>query len=129
MSNKSTTYHTNTNLSGAIIYLKVFVKKGHYSKNIANRVMSIVMQMHVVMMSKYSKFGVHTFNTFWVMGFIKIFVWWLQQQQQQQQQRSCDHNSLIFFFKTDKLKIHCNWKSWKTSAMKENIVVLLDAYK
>ena len=27
------------------------------------------------MMSNYSKFGVDTFNTFWVMGYIKVFVY------------------------------------------------------
>ena len=43
----------------------------HNSKTIAFRVMSLVLQLHLVMMSKYSKFGDDTFNTFWVVGYIK----------------------------------------------------------
>ena len=34
--------------------------------------MSLVLQLHLVMMSKYAKFGVDTFNIFWVMGYIKV---------------------------------------------------------
>ena len=30
--------------------------------------MPIVLQLYLVMMSKYSKFGVDNFNTFWVLG-------------------------------------------------------------
>ena len=37
--------------------------KGHNSKNIAFRVMLLVLHLKLVMMSKYSKFGVDTFNT------------------------------------------------------------------
>ena len=55
-------------------YLKCLVKKGHNSKNIVYWVMPLVFQLHLVMMSRYSKFGVNTFNTFWVMG-IKDFAW------------------------------------------------------
>ena len=43
-------------MSGASLYLKFLVKKGHNSKTIAFRV---------------SKFGIDTFNTFWVKGYIK----------------------------------------------------------
>ena len=39
-------------------YLKSLVKKGHNSKNTAFRVMLLVLQLHLVIMSKYSKFGV-----------------------------------------------------------------------
>ena len=35
--------------------------------------MRLVLQLHLVMMSKYSKLGIDTFNTFWVMGYIKVF--------------------------------------------------------
>ena len=34
--------------------------------------MPIFLQLHFVMMSKYSKFGVDTFNTFCVIGYIKV---------------------------------------------------------
>ena len=34
--------------------------------------MLLVLQTHLIMMSKYSKFGVDALNTFWVMGYIKI---------------------------------------------------------
>ena len=60
--NKSTAYVNNACLSGA--NLKFLVKKRHNSKPIAFRVMPLVPQLHLVMMSKYPKFGVHTFNTF-----------------------------------------------------------------
>ena len=51
--------------------------------------MPLVLPMYLVMISKYSKFGVDTFNIFWVMGYIKVFA-------QQQQRQSSDHNSLTF---------------------------------
>ena len=35
--------------------------------------MPLVLQMHLAMMSKYVKFGVDTFKTFGVMGYIKVF--------------------------------------------------------
>ena len=44
--------------------------------------MPLVQQLHLVMMSKYSKFGVDTFNTFWVMSYIKVFA---QRQSRSQQ--------------------------------------------
>ena len=48
---------------GSSFYLKYLGKKGHNSNNITFRVMPIVLQLHLFMMSKYSKFGVDTFNT------------------------------------------------------------------
>ena len=45
-----------------LFYLKCLGKKGHNSKNIAFRVMLLVSQLHPVMMSKYSKFGVDTLS-------------------------------------------------------------------
>ena len=57
---------------GTSFYLKYLVEKGHNSKTISIRVMPLVLLMHLVMMSKYSKFGVDTFNTFWVMGTLKF---------------------------------------------------------
>ena len=86
---------------GPSFYLIFLVKKGQNSKNTPFRVMPPVMQLHLIMISKYSKFGVDTFNTFWAMRYIKVFAW---QQQQQQQRWSSDHNSSTFFFKTDELK-------------------------
>ena len=74
-------------------HLKFLVKKGLSSKNIAFRVMSLVLQLHLVMVTK---FGVDTFNSFWVMGYIKVFVHCRCQRQQQQ---SSDHNSLTFSLK------------------------------
>ena len=41
--------------------------------------MPLVLQLLLVMMSKYSKFRVDTFNTFWVMRYSKDFaprLWW-----------------------------------------------------
>ena len=43
---------------------KIEVKKGHNSNSITFIVMPLVLQLHLVMMSKYSKFGVDTLNTF-----------------------------------------------------------------
>ena len=34
--------------------------------------MPLDLQLQLVRMSKYYKFGVDTFNTFWVMGYIKV---------------------------------------------------------
>ena len=34
--------------------------------------MSLGLQQDLIMMSKYSKFGVDIFNTFWVMSYIKV---------------------------------------------------------
>ena len=59
---------------GPSFYLKFLVKKGHNSTNMAFRVMPLVLQLHLVMMSKYTKFGaVDTFNTFREMGYINVF--------------------------------------------------------
>ena len=60
--------------------------------------MPFVLQLHLVMMSK---FGVDTFNTFWVMGCIKVFA--------QQQQQSSDHYSSIFFFQNRQAKKEIIW--------------------
>ena len=49
------------------------VKKGNNSKTIAFRIMPLVLQLHLVMMSKYSQFDVETIYTFLVMGYIKVF--------------------------------------------------------
>ena len=35
--------------------------------------MPLVLQLVIVMMSKYSKFGVDTLSTFWVMSHIKVY--------------------------------------------------------
>ena len=79
-------------------YLKFLVKKRNNSKTIAFKAMSLVLQLQLDMMSKYSKFSVDTFTTFWVMSYIKAFAWhWRWQRQFLQSQQ------LDFFFKTDKL--------------------------
>ena len=49
--------------SWAIIILKL-VTKAHNSKSIAFKVMPLALQLHFVMMCKYSKFGVDIFNIF-----------------------------------------------------------------
>ena len=87
--NKSATYGTNARLSGDITLLKTFSL--HNSINIDFRVMPLVLQLHLVIMSKYSKFSVETFNTFWVMGYIKVFA-----RRRRWQRRSSDHNSSTF---------------------------------
>ena len=48
----------------SLILLKILVKKVCNSKTKAFRVMPLVSQLHLVMISKYSKFGVDNFNTF-----------------------------------------------------------------
>ena len=48
---------------GPSFYLKIQVKKGHNSKNITLRVMPLNLQLHLVMISKYSKFTVDTFSS------------------------------------------------------------------
>ena len=58
----------------------------------------LALQLHFVMMSKYSKFGVDALNTFWLMDYIKGFAL--------RTFRSSDHNSLTFFFETVKLIIY-----------------------
>ena len=62
-----------TYVRGPSFSLKYLVKKGHNSKNIAFRVMPFALQLHLVMISKYSKFGVDSFKIIWVMGYIKVF--------------------------------------------------------
>ena len=49
---------------GPSFYLKIKLKKGHNSKSTAFRVMPCVPQLHLVMISKHSKFGVDTLSTF-----------------------------------------------------------------
>ena len=68
-------------------YLYFLVKKGHNSKSIALRAMTLVMQLYLAMMSKYSKFGVVIFHTYWVMGYIDVFA---------QQQRRYSDNNILF---------------------------------
>ena len=98
--NKSTNCGTNTHLSGGHHSTKKFkLKKGHNSKNIPFRVTSLDLQLHLVMIRKYSKFGVDTFNIFLVMGYIKVFA-----QQLWQRRWSSDHNSLTISLKQTKLK-------------------------
>ena len=53
-------YQLYSRPSEAIILPKNLVKKGHNSKTIAFRDMTLVLQLNLVMMSKYSKFGVDT---------------------------------------------------------------------
>ena len=55
--------------------------------------MPLALQLHLVMMRKYSKFGVDTFNTFWEVDYIKDFAW---------QWSSSDQNKVDFFLETDK---------------------------
>ena len=62
--NKSCTCYTVLIYQGLSFYLKMLHKKGHNSKDIAFRVMPLVLQLDIIMMRKYSKFGVDTFNTF-----------------------------------------------------------------
>ena len=75
MNNTSRALHAVSTLvcQGPSFYLKLLVKKGHNSKTTAFRVMRLVLQLHLVMMSKYSMFNVDTFNTFCVKGYIKVF--------------------------------------------------------
>ena len=57
---------------GPSFYLKIYVKKGHNSKTLAFRFIPLVLQLHLVMMSKYSKFGVDTINNFLEMSTLKF---------------------------------------------------------
>ena len=52
---------------------KFLVKNGHNSKILAFRVMPLVLQLCLVKMSKYSKFGVDTFNT--LSNRLYLFFW------------------------------------------------------
>ena len=63
--------------------------------------MSLVLQQQLVMMSN---FGVDTFITFWVMGYIKVFAPW-----RQRQRLSSDHNSLTFSSKQASYKWNVYW--------------------
>ena len=74
-------------------YLKRKVKKGHDSKTIGFRGMPLVLQLHLVMMSKYSKFGVDIFNTSCVKGYISFCMTKTTMIKRSQK--------LDFFFKTD----------------------------
>ena len=49
--NKSSASDTNIRQLGPLFYLKFLVKIGHNSKNIAFRVMPLVFQLHLVIMS------------------------------------------------------------------------------
>ena len=66
--------------------------------------MPLVLQLHLDTIGKHSKFGIDTFNTFWIITYIKVFAW-QRRLRTGQQQWSRDHKSLNFFFETDKVKI------------------------
>ena len=74
--NKSTThrgYPGNICLSWVMNSVKkYYIKKKHYFKNIACRIMPYMLQLYLTLISKYSKFCVEIFKTFWVMGYIKV---------------------------------------------------------
>ena len=55
-------WYQRSSVEGPSFFLQFLVKKRHNSKYIAFRVMSLVLQLQLVMMSKCSKFGVDTFN-------------------------------------------------------------------
>ena len=75
INNKSTACSTMLICQGPSFYLKLLVKKGHNSKNIAFRVMLLVLQQHLVMMSKYFQgWWSDTFNTFWVKSYITVLM-------------------------------------------------------
>ena len=93
-------FHFDIFDSFQIIILKQFWQKikkakGYNSKNITFLVMPIVLQLHNVMMIKYTKFGIDAFNTFLVIGYIEVFTRW-----HRRLRWSSDHN---FFFETDEL--------------------------
>ena len=81
---------------GPSFYLKFLVKKGHNSKNISFRVISLALQPHFVMMSKYSKFLV----------LIPLILF----------EKFCTATTTTtqfdFFFETEKLKINEGLKIW-----------------
>ena len=64
---------TNAHLPGPSFYLKCFV--GHNSEIIAFRIISPCLATAPCHDEQVFKicFGVDTFNTFWVMGYIKVF--------------------------------------------------------
>ena len=57
---------------GPSLYLKSLVKKRHNSKNIALRIKHLVLQLHLVMMSRHSKFGVDILNIFELWATLKF---------------------------------------------------------
>ena len=91
-------YQHSSVTTGAII--RYLVKKGNNSRNIAK----FVLYLQLVMMSKYSKFCVDTFYTFWVMGHDTFYTFWVmghikafaRWQQWWWQRRSSDHTSSTF---------------------------------
>ena len=86
----------------SLFYLNLLVKKVYNSKNIVFRIMSLVLQLQLVIMSKYSMFDVDTFNTFWVMGYIKIYVF----ERQWQQQWPSYHNRSTVFLRNRRVTMH-----------------------
>ena len=82
----------NNHLSGTMNS----AEKGLNSKNITCRIKPLVIQLNLVMIIKYSKFVLISLNTFWEMGYIKVFAW--------QQQQHSDHNSLTFSLKQTNYK-------------------------
>ena len=53
--------------------IKLFSEQELNSETIAFRVMPLVLQLDVVIMSKFSKSGVYIIDTFWLKGHIKVF--------------------------------------------------------
>ena len=56
--------------------VSMLIYQGHNSKTTTFRFMSLVLQLHLVMMSKYmySKLGVDTLSSLWIMGYIIKFL-------------------------------------------------------
>ena len=79
------------------------VKKGHNSKSIAFRVMLFVLQCSLSWWASIPS-GVDTFNTFCLMGYIKVFAQW------QQQLQTSDHNSFTFSSKQTNQKLTVNYQ-------------------
>ena len=87
------------------VYVYYKLKHGHRMQYQHSSAMPLVLQLHLVMISKDSKFDVDIFNTFWVTGNIKVFArrrW----RQRRRRRRSSDHNSSAVF-ETDELKMCC----------------------
>ena len=77
-----------------VILLNFLFKKGHISKPIVLRVVPLVLEMHLVTMSKYCKFGIDTLILFFLeMSYIKVFV---RQEQRRKRRGSSYHNSSTF---------------------------------
>ena len=67
--------------------------------------MLLALQLHLVMVSKYSTFGVDTFNPFRIMGYIlAVFAHHRRQQRRRRQRRSSDRSSSTFSSKQTSLK-------------------------